>query len=237
MRPFNGYKGWMIPTIILCDWYLALQPFSFIVSYRKGWEHANADFFLPTSHECVFRPAGCNGWGVWCDTPNPNKGGGTNPGACLTPGPMARKGRKGQADDLKGWSLLLEDRELMHQLFACFRGIPLFGSGKPVTHTLPERCCSLSTYGEYWRKGRGGNTWGGAERRGMKADHPDERGRAVYINKQEFAVFSLTWLNWISYYLHRKARVAIERPLGLLPVEEDMPEQGPAGCRSIPLDF
>ena len=30
---------------ILIQWYLALQPFAFMVQYRKGKEHSNVDYF------------------------------------------------------------------------------------------------------------------------------------------------------------------------------------------------
>lgn len=49
-------------------------------------------------------------------------------------GPMAGGGRKGQVDAPKTQGPLLDDKELIWQLFARLGGIPLLGSRKPVHH-------------------------------------------------------------------------------------------------------
>lgn len=50
-------------------------------------------------------------------------------------------------------------------------------------------------------------------------------------NLKEFVLFSLAWLA----YLWKRSQMAMEQPLGLLSLEEELPEQGPSPGRAYKL--
>lgn len=118
---------------------------------------------------------------------------------------------------------------LIQQLFTSLGGIPFMGDMKPIGEAPPERQRSLSYYGGCWKKSGESELLGSGNK--DKSQLPWRMGAGVCKDKQEFALFSLAW----SAYLWKRGQVAQERLFGWLPLEEEMPEQGPSpGGEGVP---